>query len=187
MKSLVCIATVLAVSVFMMTCTPDAETPQNEKKREQIKKKPQKQAIKHKKQEGTRPSGKRDEKKRPDVPLRPDEDERFRKAFLERLPEYRKQMAAKSRAAQTKKRKEEKVVNEYFPHDPTKRSYCPCTGVVLDAETKKPIAGAQVMARASVVYHSVVHLSRTSFARFTFSKISSAFAVHLKDFGSLLC
>jgi len=29
-----------------------------------------------------------------------------------------------------------------------RHSYCPCTGVVLDAETRKPIPGAQVMADA---------------------------------------
>ena len=38
--------------------------------------------------------------------------------------------------------------DEYDHNAPRKHSFCPCSGVVLDAKTGKPIAGAQVMAHA---------------------------------------
>jgi len=39
--------------------------------------------------------------------------------------------------------------DEYDHKDNKRRSFCPCTGVVLDAKTGKPITGAQVMAKGS--------------------------------------
>jgi|GEM_PF-5966832 len=65
--------------------------------------------------------------------------------------------------------KKNEFVNEYFPQDPSKRIYCPCTGVVLDAATKKPIAGAQVMAH---VHYSIggIRIERGSKNKYEFTQ-----------------